>query len=156
MKQTRQFGGETKSSSLVDRLWQRAPTSKWLGRLHETPESLNQRFFSQPVHNTVSSQLPQASTMASSSQRPTGRDDSLSRLNLAIDALSRAKDISGVALAQVQAPFSSVYALLTVIRVSFVLLRGNGSPVHVSPGLCAKRRGLRRVRVELCRHLRGT
>ena len=55
--------------------------------------------------------------MASDSQRQEERDDPLSRLNLAIDALTTAKDISTIAPAQ--AAFGSACVLLTIIRVFF-------------------------------------
>ena len=65
----------------------------------------------------VPSQLPRPSVMTSDSQRQEGRDSTLSRLNLAIDALSIAKDISTIAPAR--AAFGSACALLTIIRVFF-------------------------------------
>ena len=55
--------------------------------------------------------------MASDSQRQGGHGSTLSKLNLAIDALSIAKDISTIAPAQ--AAFGSACALLTIIRVFF-------------------------------------
>jgi hypothetical protein len=63
----------------------------------------------------VPSQLPRRSAMTSDSQRRNGRDSTLSRLNLAIDALSHAKDVSTIAPAQ--AAFGSVCALLTILKV---------------------------------------
>ena len=58
--------------------------------------------------------------MATKSQRPKGPDGVLA-LNLAINALSVAKEISSVTPAPAGAVFSSVSILLTMIRVSFLL-----------------------------------
>ena len=91
--------------------------------------------------------------MASSSQQPTGRDNTLLRLNLAIDALSIAKDVSTIAPAQ--AAFGSVCALLTIIRVLVFLFRGDGFHTYVSLGLYCQRRGLRGVRITLRRYLQS-
>ena len=55
--------------------------------------------------------------MASESQRPEGRDNNLSKLNVAIDALNVAKVVSGIVPAQ--AAFGAASALLTMIRVFF-------------------------------------
>ena len=57
--------------------------------------------------------------MATKSQRPKGQDGVLSTLNLAIDALSLAKEISSVTPAK--AVFGSVSILLAMIRASFLL-----------------------------------
>ena len=57
--------------------------------------------------------------MATKSQRPKGQDGVLSTLNLAIDTLSLAKEISSVTPAK--AVFGSVSVLLAMIRVSFLL-----------------------------------
>ena len=53
--------------------------------------------------------------MASVSQRQEGRDSTLSKLNLAINTLSIAKDVSTITPAQ--AAFGAVCALLTILRV---------------------------------------
>ena len=60
--------------------------------------------------------------MADKTQRPKGRDDSLSSLNIAIDGLNLAKEATDIALAK--AAFTSTGVLLTMIRVGF-------SPVYV-------------------------
>lgn len=52
-------------------------------------------------------------------QRPEGRDGVLSSLGVAIDNLNLAKEVSSIAPAK--AVFCSVVALLTTIRVSFLL-----------------------------------
>ena len=60
--------------------------------------------------------------MADTSQRPAkGRDSVLSSLNVAIDGLNLAKELSSITPAK--AVFGSVGVLLTMIRVSFLLLR---------------------------------
>ena len=79
--------------------------------------------------------------MASDSQRQEGRDSTLSKLNLAIDTLSLAKDVSTIAPAQ--AAFGAVCALLTILRVTVLLFCVDGLPTHISPGLHCQRRGLR-------------
>lgn len=66
---------------------------------------------------TVFSQLPQVLTMATKSKPPKGRDGTISSLNVAIEALNLAKEISGIAPAK--AAFGSVSALLAMIRVPF-------------------------------------
>ena len=58
--------------------------------------------------------------MASTSQRPEGRDGVLSTLDLIIQGLNLVKDTCGIPPAQ--AAFGSVSALLTMIRVNFSLL----------------------------------
>jgi len=49
-----------------------------------------------------------------------GRDGALSLLNLAIEAMNIAKEVSSITPAK--AVFGSVYVLLTIIRVFFFLL----------------------------------
>ena len=77
------------------------------------------RVFLRACAQPIPSQLPRPSAMASDSQRQEGRDNTLSRLDLAIDALNLAKNISTIAPAQ--AAFGSVCALLTILRVLVVL-----------------------------------
>ena len=57
--------------------------------------------------------------MAENSQRPKGRDGVLSSLNVAIEGLNLAKEVSSATPAK--AVFGSVAILLTMIRVSFLL-----------------------------------
>jgi hypothetical protein len=57
--------------------------------------------------------------MADNSQRPKGRDGVLSSLNVAIDGLNLAKEVSSITPAK--AVFGSVAILLTMIRVGFRL-----------------------------------
>ena len=56
--------------------------------------------------------------MADNSQRPKGRYNALSSLNVAIDGLNLAKEVSSITPAG--PVFGSVTVLLTMIRVSFV------------------------------------
>ena len=60
--------------------------------------------------------------MATKSLRPKARDAALSRLDVAIEVLNVAKEISGIA--PIQAALGSLGGLLTVIRVRSLLLRG--------------------------------
>jgi len=60
--------------------------------------------------------------MADESQRPKGQDGVLSSLNMAIDGLNLAKELSSVT--PVTAVFGSVGVLLVMIRVSFLLFCG--------------------------------
>ena len=73
--------------------------------------------------------------MDKKSQRPKGRDGTLSSLNMAIEALNLAKDISGIA--PVKAAFGSVSVLLTMVRVRSLLLQSDNQAfrVHVNTGL---------------------
>ena len=57
--------------------------------------------------------------MATKSQRPKGRDAVLSSLNMAIDALNLAKELSGITPAK--AVFGSVTILLAMIKVRSLL-----------------------------------
>ena len=71
---------------------------------------------SQPSRLTASSQLPRVSTMADNSQRRKGRGRTIPALNMAIDALTLAKDATSNTPAN--PVFASVTTLLTMIRVS--------------------------------------
>ena len=53
-------------------------------------------------------------------QRPKGRKGAISALNVAIEALNRAKDAPSVT--PVKAVFGSVSVILALIRVSFLLV----------------------------------
>ena len=59
--------------------------------------------------------------MATKSQKPKGRKNALSLLNAAIGVVTVAKDATNATPAQ--AAFSAAAVLLTMIRVSFLLLR---------------------------------
>jgi len=56
--------------------------------------------------------------MDAKSQRPKARDGALSSLNVAIEALNLAKEMSGIT--PVKAAFDSVTVLLTTVRVRFL------------------------------------
>ena len=58
--------------------------------------------------------------MKAESQRPEGREDAVSALNVAIEALNLAKEVSSITPAK--AVFGSVSVLLAMIKVSFLLI----------------------------------
>jgi hypothetical protein len=64
-------------------------------------------------------QLPPISTMDAELQQPKGRDGVLSALNVAIEILNLAKEICPIPPAK--AVFGAVRALLTMVRVRFLL-----------------------------------
>ena len=70
--------------------------------------------------------------MAAKSQRPKGRDRSISALNVTIEALNLAKEVSSITPAK--AAFGSVSVLLTMIKVCYLLSYGRILHVHVWPG----------------------
>ena len=106
-----------------------------------------------PGATPFSRSSPLASTMAANPQRPKGRDAALSSLTLAIDAVNLAKDVINIAPAK--AAFSSVSALLTMIRVRFFPFCDVRLRVHTHPGLDGEPAGLCRSRVELRRYLQS-
>ena len=71
--------------------------------------------------------------MDADSQRTKGRDTVLSALNIAIEALNLAKDISTIAPAQ--AVFGSVSILLTMIRVRLLSFSDDTLQVYTRSGL---------------------
>ena len=71
--------------------------------------------------------------MDADSRRTKGRDSVLSALNIAIEALNLAKDISTIAPAQ--AVFGSVSILLTMIRVRFLSFSDDTLQTHARSGL---------------------
>ena len=71
--------------------------------------------------------------MATTSKQPKGRDGLISSLNVTVEALNLAKEISGIAPAK--AAFGSVSALLTMIRVCFLPFYDDELRVHMYPGL---------------------
>ena len=81
--------------------------------------------------------------MASTSPQPQGDDGALSMLNVAIEALNLAKEISSITPAK--AVFDSASVLLTTIRVKFILLYDSKLPIHILIGLYGQRTGLRRA-----------
>ena len=66
--------------------------------------------------------------MATTSKRPKGRDAVLSSLNMAIDTLNLAKELSSITPAK--AVFGSVAILLTMIKVRSLLFRGEVFRAH--------------------------
>ena len=86
------------------------------------------------------------------SQRPKGRDNTLTSLNVSIDALNLAKDMCGILPAK--AVFGTVSALLTMLKVCFFQFCDDELWVHMyCPGFYDQRSGLRRARAEMRRHL---
>ena len=62
-----------------------------------------------------------------------GGDTALSTLNMAIDALNFAKDLSGIEPAKIA--FGTVSALMTMIRVRSILSRDDELLAYTYPGL---------------------
>ena len=75
------------------------------------------------------SQPPRPSTMDPDSQRRKRLDGNLSLLNVAIEVMNLAKEVSSVTPAK--AVFGSVSALLTMIRVGLFLFSDDMIQVHV-------------------------
>ena len=69
------------------------------------------------------------------------RDGAISTLDVAIEVLNLAKEVSSITPAK--AVFGTVSALLTMIKVRFHLFSDNEFSAHIYPGLCGKREGLR-------------
>jgi hypothetical protein len=86
-----------------------------------------------PTGRTLSSHPPRSSTMATESQR-SGKsiDGLLSKMNVAIELLSSAKNARGFAPARIALGFACV--LLIAIRVHSLLFFDDDSPVHAFPG----------------------
>ena len=91
--------------------------------------------------------------MTSTSQQPKGRDGALSMMNVAIEALNLAKEISSVTPAK--AVFGTASVLLVTIRVKVALTCDDKHQIHGFLGLYGQRTGLRRAWVILCRGLRS-
>jgi len=81
--------------------------------------------------------------MAEQSKRPKGRDGALLSLNVAIDGLNIAKELSSITPAT--AVFGSVSILLTMIKVRFLLCCDEVSRIHTWLGHHGQRTGLRRA-----------
>ena len=69
--------------------------------------------------------------MVAASQQPKGQDATISALNLAIDGLNILKEVSSIE--PIKTVFGSVIALLTMIRVRFLLSCDDELPAHVYP-----------------------
>ena len=85
--------------------------------------------------------------MANKSQQPKEREGAISALNVAIEALNLAKDISSIAPAK--AVFGSVSVVLAMIRVGSFLFVDRLKP-EVCPGPDDEPDGLRQTWVVLC------
>lgn len=90
---------------------------------------------------TLLSQLPRASTMASTSRRQKERNRALPVLDAVIQVLSLAKDSCGIPPAQ--AVFGVACAILTVIRVRFFPLCHGGFLSRSGLGLFGQQTRLR-------------
>jgi len=66
--------------------------------------------------------------MATKTQRPKGRENAVSLLNAAIDAMDLAEKISSITPAK--AVFATVSVLLAMLKVCFLLFRDEVSRVH--------------------------
>ena len=98
---------------------------------------------SKPPSRVPFSNPPRASTMASISQPPKGRDGVLSTLDVFIQTLNLAKDTCGIPPAQ--AAFGAASFLLTMIRVRLPPLCEGRLLTRIHPGHNGKRSGLRRA-----------
>ena len=103
-----------------------SPPTKWV-RLHEARHNKIAAHFYQgsgfslhPVCHAIFLRLPRVSTMTTKSQRPKGRDGTLSSLNGAIETVELAEGSSRIT--QAKAAFGSVAALVATIRVGFLLV----------------------------------
>ena len=85
--------------------------------------------------------------MDAKSKRQKRQENTLSLLNVAIEAVNLAKEISDATPAK--AVFGSVSAILSMIRVRFPLIYNNLPQVHVQSGLDDQRNRLRRARASL-------
>ena len=72
-----------------------------------------------PQSQKMASELPQTQTMDSKLPQPKNRDNSLSALNVAIDAFILARILSDIPAAQ--AVFGTLSVVLTMVRVRFPL-----------------------------------
>ena len=91
--------------------------------------------------------------MDAESQPTKGQNGVLSSLNVAIEVLNIAKDVSGIAPAQ--AVFGSVSILLTMIRVRFLLSFDDTFQAHILSGLDGQQLRLRRARASLCQYMQS-
>jgi len=89
--------------------------------------------------------------MEAKPQPPKGRDGTLSSLNIAIEAMNLAKEISSITPAK--AVFGSVSILLTMVRVRFLVFHDRMPHIHVWPGLDGQQIGLCRAQPSLRRRV---
>jgi len=80
-------------------------------------------------------------------QRPNGRDGTLSSLNITIEAMNLAKEVSSITPAK--AVFGSVSILLTMVRVRFLFPYNRKPHVHVWLGFDGQQTGLCRAQLIL-------
>ena len=85
--------------------------------------------------------------MTAKPQQLKGQDGALSSLNIAIEAMNLAKEVSSITPAK--AVFGSVSILLTMVRVRFHVSYNWVLHVHLWPGLHGQPTGLRRARPSL-------
>ena len=78
--------------------------------------------------------------MATKPKQPKGHDKTISALNVAIEAMNLAKEVSSITPAK--AVFGSVSVLLTMIKVGSPLFYSRAFQAHVWPGLYAQQTGL--------------
>jgi len=98
------------------------------------------------------SQLPRDSTMAAKSQRQEERENAVSSLNAAIEAVNHAENISNIP--PVKAAFGSASILLSMIRVSFLLVYDSRRWLMYTE-LDDQQSGLRQTGADLRRRLRS-
>ena len=89
--------------------------------------------------------------MQADPQRPKGRDGTLSSLNIAIETMNLAKEVSSITPAK--AVFVSVSVLLTMVRVRFAVSYDRKPHVHVWPGFDGQQTGLCRSQLSLRRRV---
>ena len=85
--------------------------------------------------------------MDAKSKRQKRQENTLSLLNVTIEALNLAKEVSSATPAK--AVFGSVSAILSMIKVRFPLVSNHLLQVHVQSGLDDQRNRLRRARASL-------
>lgn len=93
-------------------------STKWLCFL--PPIRIGSWALPESLRHTLFSHLPPASTMASTSQPPKGRDTALSALDVFIQVLTLAKETCGILPARIA--FGTASVLLTMIRVCLALV----------------------------------
>ena len=89
--------------------------------------------------------------MEAKPQRPKEQNGTLSSLNIAIEAMNLAKEVSSIT--PVKAVFGSVSILLIMIRVRFLVSYDPMFHVHVRPGLDGQQTGLCRAWLSLRRRV---
>ena len=87
-------------------------------------------------------------------QRPKGRKGAISALNVGIETLNHAKEVSSITPAK--GLFGSVSVILALIRVSFLLVFVDRSQTEMHPGHDGQPGGLCRTRTDLRRRLYHT